>query len=86
MEVEQFKQDFDWQAAFRVAWRDTGLGDYDPWDDPPPEKEDDPIEQVARVVATANGEADGDDWLGVFEMKDGRFAVVRAGCDYTGWG
>lgn len=24
------------------------------------------------------------DWF--FELKDGRFAFVSAGCDYTGWG
>lgn len=40
---------------------------------------------VARVIATREGENDGPDWLCVVELKDGRFAFVSAGCDYTGW-
>lgn len=40
---------------------------------------------VARVIATREGENDGLDWLCVVELKDGRFAFVSAGCDYTGW-
>jgi hypothetical protein len=41
---------------------------------------------VAHIIAIEDGENDGDDWLGVFEMTDGKFLVIRAGCDYTGWG
>lgn len=41
---------------------------------------------VAEVVAIEDGENDGAEWVGVFHMNDGRFLVVRAGCDYTGWG
>jgi hypothetical protein len=40
---------------------------------------------VARVIATRDGENDGISWLGVFELEDGRFAFVSASCDYTGW-
>lgn len=40
---------------------------------------------VKQVIAVADGEHDGPDWIGVFLLKDGRFAFVRAGCDYTGW-
>ena len=40
---------------------------------------------VARVIATSDGENDGADWIGVFELKDGRFAYLTASCDYTGW-
>lgn len=43
------------------------------------------IEDVARVVAFSNGENDGQDWVGVFELKDGRFGYLHAGCDNTGW-
>jgi len=42
-------------------------------------------EDVIRVIAMENGENDGDTWVGVFELRDGRFASIRAGCDYTGW-
>lgn len=45
-----------------------------------------PIEEaVAEVVAAADGCHDGDNWVGVFKLKDGRFLYVSAGCDYTGW-
>ncbi|HKY41343.1 MAG TPA: hypothetical protein VJN18_35665 [Polyangiaceae bacterium] len=40
---------------------------------------------VAEVLATSDGERDEAQWLGVFRLKDGRFAFVSAGCDYTGW-
>lgn len=41
---------------------------------------------VAKVIASEDGENDGAEWLGVFKLKNGRFMVLRAGCDYTGWG
>jgi hypothetical protein len=40
---------------------------------------------VVRVIAVRDGEHDERNWLGVFELLDGRFAFVSAGCDYTGW-
>lgn len=40
---------------------------------------------VAEVIATSDGENDGANWVGVFRLKDGRFAFLSAGCDYTGW-
>ncbi len=40
---------------------------------------------VARVIATSDGENDGASWLGLFELNDGRIAYLEAGCDYTGW-
>jgi hypothetical protein len=42
-------------------------------------------ENVKRIVAMVLGENDGPNWTGVFEMNDGRFISVCAGCDYTGW-
>jgi len=43
------------------------------------------IDAVVRIVAADEGVNDEMDWIGVFEMADGRYLVVRAGCDYTGW-
>jgi hypothetical protein len=40
---------------------------------------------VTRIVASAEGEHDGADWLIVVELIDGRVAFLCAGCDYTGW-
>lgn len=43
------------------------------------------IRDVAEVKAYANGHNDEDNWIGVFLLKDGRWAWLTAGCDYTGW-
>ncbi len=43
------------------------------------------LSDVKRVIATSDGENDGESWLGLFEMNDGRFLSVSAFCDYTGW-
>lgn len=40
---------------------------------------------VRKVLATSEGENDGPAWLGLFKLKDGRYAFLSAGCDYTGW-
>lgn len=43
-------------------------------------------EDVRRIIASAEGDNDVEDWLMVGELNDGRFFAIRAGCDYTGWG
>jgi hypothetical protein len=43
------------------------------------------IDDVEEVIASANGEHDGDSWIAVFKLKDGKYAGLTAGCDYTGW-
>jgi hypothetical protein len=42
-------------------------------------------EDVDSILAMVLGVPDGDSWVGVFKLKDGRFASLEAGCDYTGW-
>jgi hypothetical protein len=42
-------------------------------------------EDVAEVIHAVDGARDGDSWVGVFKLKDGRFCYLTAGCDYTGW-
>ena len=42
-------------------------------------------EDVAEILAIADGENDGPNWIGLFKLKDGRYAYLTAGCDYTGW-
>jgi hypothetical protein len=44
------------------------------------------VNDVEEVIASRNGESDGRDWCAVFHLKDGRYAYLSAGCDYTGWG
>jgi hypothetical protein len=43
-------------------------------------------DDVSEIVALSNGERDGENWLIVVRIKDGRVGFVSAGCDYTGWG
>jgi hypothetical protein len=42
-------------------------------------------DDVRRIISMVDGENDGPEWVGVFELNDGRFACIRAGCDYTGF-
>ena len=41
---------------------------------------------VEHVEAASEGENDGDHWLIVGRLRDGRWFSVKAWCDYTGWG
>lgn len=43
------------------------------------------VDDIAEVLAHVAGENDGADYYWVLEMKDGRFALLQGGCDYTGW-
>ncbi|MEK7192254.1 MAG: hypothetical protein AAB646_01935 [Patescibacteria group bacterium] len=42
---------------------------------------------VERVIRIKDGDKDvGEKWLGVFQLKDGRFVSVRGWCDQSGFG
>lgn len=43
------------------------------------------IDDVAQVLHAVEGENDGPNWVIVVLLKDGRYASINAGCDYTGW-
>jgi hypothetical protein len=43
-------------------------------------------EEVAEVLALCEGSPQKSDWLGVFRLRDGRFACLRARCCGAGWG
>ncbi|SDD28434.1 hypothetical protein SAMN02799630_02840 [Paenibacillus sp. UNCCL117] len=82
--------DLDWQEAFGAAGKevDTELNGKpvvvqfaSPVSTTPFDRED-----VAEIIAISDGEHNGENWLGVFLLKDGRFATIDSGCDYTGWG
>jgi hypothetical protein len=40
---------------------------------------------VLLICGQQEGENDGRDWIVWGKLKDGRWFVARAGCDYTGW-
>ena len=42
-------------------------------------------DDVSTILAIVDGEGDGDSWLVVGQLHDGRWFSLEAGCDYTGW-
>lgn len=78
--VKEMQEGYDWQHAFHEAMTSNCL----PYSD---EGEIGPVKFVNQVLACAPGENDGASWLAVvgWSGPEGLFAVMRAGCDYTGW-
>jgi len=44
------------------------------------------IDDVESVIYADEGYNDGDSWIGLFKLKNGKFGGLTAWCDYTGWG
>lgn len=44
------------------------------------------LDDVEAVIGSVDGEEDGDSWVTLAKLRDGRFAVVHGGCSYMGWG
>lgn len=42
-------------------------------------------EDVKEIIGIVDGEENGDDWVGVFLLKDGRYAAIWANVCMTGW-
>ena len=70
---------YDWEEVFKYATPSPVFG---------AEVSGEPFQRddVKRIIAMVDGENDGPNWVGVFELNDGRFASISAGCDYSGWG
>ena len=80
---EALPDDDDWPYAFgeiRAAGLSDDIESPDGTDTSPVSTKD-----VVEVIAASNGENDGDSWVGVFRLVDGRYLAVSASCDYTGW-
>ncbi len=79
MNIAELIEDYDWQCAFQYA------------KDPQPcigytgSIAGASIEDVEEIIAYSNGENESAEWVGAFRLKDGRFLLLCAGCDYTGW-
>lgn len=75
--------DYDWAEVFGEGGGGNTTPDVDSLDETPT----DPVlrENVAEIIVMVNGENDGDDWVGLFRMNDGRWLAAQGGCDYTGW-
>lgn len=77
MTLEEFKNDYNWQHAFHEAIHGS-CKSYNSDDRGP-------IENVIEVFFSVEGENDGDNWLAIVKMDDGKYCKMSAGCDYTGW-
>ena len=83
-------EDDDWKHAFEYSSGRTDSGNGggtpegarpgSPVDTSPFDRED-----VIRILGHSEGEPDEEEWLIAMELRDGRFAMLEAGCDYTGW-
>lgn len=76
----------DWQDAFASC----GLAEPCVGDDkvkPLLRRRDEQIRitDVSLVLGADTGRRDTRDWVGIFQLDDGCFASVEAGCDSTGW-
>lgn len=40
---------------------------------------------IQSVIEHDAGENDGQSWVAVLRLNDGRYCVIDAWCDYTGW-
>lgn len=72
--------DYDWSCAFYEAVHHCHM--------PYSERiHNNPVTKVTDVHYAVEGENEGDDWLAVvgWSGEEGPFAVMSAGCDYTGW-
>lgn len=43
------------------------------------------IEDVKKILAVIEGTNDEESWHWLVELRDGRYAYITGGCDYTGW-
>lgn len=43
------------------------------------------IEDIHNIHAEVPGHNEEDNWYWIIELKDRRFVLTCAGCDYTGW-
>jgi hypothetical protein len=76
--LEEMLQSYDWREAFAYA-SPMPVAGYKGHTEPFTR------DDVAEVLASAEGENEGPDWIAIFRLNDGRFAFLAAGCDYTGW-
>jgi len=86
MELEQILDDEDWAQVFA----DENYGNVSKKAEAVPPGSSASTSPVSRidieeVFACVNGYPDGDEWLGLFLIDDGRWLVAKGGCDYTGW-
>lgn len=76
--LDEMKRSYDWKEAFEYA-------DPTKCEGASCSTEGFDCEDVEEVLASSDGENDERDWIAIFKLKDGRYAFLSAGCDFTGW-
>lgn len=82
--INEFRRNYDWDAIFSLQvqhFKHVGTPSYSGSLDLGGTGLDD----IQLCLAAVNGEGEGDEWAGVFLLKDGHYLTVEAGCDNTGW-
>lgn len=81
--IEQIQNDYDWQEVFGEGTGGNCTQEVDSHDG----TATDPVlrANVVEVLASVNGENDGDSWICIVRLNDGRLACCEGSCDYTGW-
>lgn len=80
IDLNNFKGDYDWTEAISVASGSINAVQGSSCSTAPFT-----IDDVVEILAAREGYNDGDPWLCIVKLVDGRYAFVSAGCDYTGW-
>jgi hypothetical protein len=82
-DLNEIQTSYDWCEAFGEGNGGNCTGDVESLDG----TATDPVlrKDIAEVLASVNGENDGDSWVCIVRLNDGRFACVEGSCDYTGW-
>ena len=80
-DIIDMKDDYNWKEVF-------GVGDHmeqsiESVDDCPTDQFE--MDDIKFVVASREGENDGEDWVAVCQLYDGRWLAAYGGCCYTGW-
>lgn len=79
--------DYDWKEAFAYAGDEGHGGATVKRAAPMLDVDESPFRRrdVCEVIAVRVGQNDGDNWVCVGRLYDGRWFALDAGCDYTGW-
>lgn len=88
MDLDDFKNDYDWKEVLGYGGKDQTYAASKPptpVGDDPPSGEPFGMDDIAEIIAAEAGENDGQEWVCALELVDGRYAYIEAGCDYTGW-
>lgn len=84
--IKDLQSSYDWAEVFGEG--DGGNTDRTVSETPPGSSVSTALvsrADVTEIIAAVNGENDGQSWVGLFLMQDGRYLIASGSCDYTGW-